>query len=253
MERGDRAPVATFETEELDPSVAHVRLGEDAAHHARVRRLSPGDAVRLTNGSGALVMGCIDRVSRAAVEVTVDHGSMVEVAAPPPVHLLVPVADRDRMLWLAEKCAELSLTTWAPVRYERSKSVSPRGEGDAFRDKVRRRMVAALEQSAGAWLPRIEAERDVATAALAFGECHRVLLDRDGPPLTRVLSAGVHRVAIALGPEGGLEDAERAELVRNGWRPAALAPSVLRFETAAVAAVAIARSLLLELSPSSSE
>ena len=248
MERGDRAPVATFYAEALDASMTRVCLGEDAAHHARVRRLSPGDSVRLTTGCGTLAVGRIERITRGDVDVTIETGSRVEVPPPPPVHLFVPVADRDRSLWLAEKCAELSLTTWAPVRYERSKSVSPRGEGEAFRDKVRRRMVSALEQSAGAWLPRIEVERDVPAAAVGFDQCERVLLDRDGPPLTRVLQAEPRGVALAVGPEGGLDEVERAELVQRGWRPAALAPSVLRFETAAVAAVAIARSVLLDLS-----
>src|SRR5205085_10727821 len=97
----------------------------------------------------------------------------LEVMAPPAeVHLLVPIADRDRMLWLAEKSAELGLSSWRPIRYHRSGSVSPRGEGDAFAAKVHARMLAALEQSCGAWLPFVGAETSLedAIAALPVGD-----------------------------------------------------------------------------------
>jgi 16S rRNA (uracil1498-N3)-methyltransferase len=51
-------------------------------------------------------------------------------------------------------------------------------------------------------------------------------------------------VRIALGPEGGLEESERAQFIRAGWRPVSLGDNVLRFETAGIAALAIVRSHL---------
>ncbi len=45
-------------------------------------------------------------------------------------------------------------------------------------------------------------------------------------------------VTIVIGPEGGLEDQERAALRDAGFRPLALAAHTLRFETAALAAAA---------------
>jgi 16S rRNA (uracil1498-N3)-methyltransferase len=51
-------------------------------------------------------------------------------------------------------------------------------------------------------------------------------------------------VSIALGPEGGLEEDERARLITAGWRPVSIAANVLRFETAGIAALAILRSHL---------
>jgi 16S rRNA (uracil1498-N3)-methyltransferase len=51
-------------------------------------------------------------------------------------------------------------------------------------------------------------------------------------------------ITLALGPEGGLEDAEKAELQQAGFLPVSLGPGILRFETAGAAGVAIARALL---------
>jgi len=50
--------------------------------------------------------------------------------------------------------------------------------------------------------------------------------------------------ALALGPEGGFEPGERDAFEDAGWRGASLGSNVLRFETAAIAALALTRALL---------
>ena len=240
VERRGRAPVASFFSPEPLAAGSTVTLGEDAAHHARVRRLELGETVRLLDGAGAIATGTLLRVSKSALAVEAGEVTMVE--APPEVHLLVPVADRDRMLWLGEKCAELGVTSWRPVMWRRSRSVTPRGEGSGFQRKLRARMASALEQSGGAWLPVLypDAKPEHAIAATPPGS--RVLLAPDGEPmLARRLAAPV---SIALGPEGGLDDDEVEALVAAGFAPAALAGNILRFETAGVAALAIVRATL---------
>ena len=51
-------------------------------------------------------------------------------------------------------------------------------------------------------------------------------------------------VTLAIGPEGGLEEGEMEELVAAGFLPVGVGGNILRFETAAVAALAIARCAL---------
>jgi 16S rRNA (uracil1498-N3)-methyltransferase len=157
---------------------------------------------------------------------------------------LVPVADRDRMLWAAEKCVELQVTRWQPVLYERSKSVSPRGEGDKFSSKVRARMKAALEQSGGAWIPEVNPELDVADAWREIRATSRLILQRDGESAAREQASGA--VAFAVGPEGGFEKDEVEDALRHGWRSVSLSTTTLRFETAIVAAAAVIRAMQLQ-------
>lgn len=212
-------------------------LDEGAAHHARVRRLELDEPVHLTDGKGTIAAGRLARLAKSELDVTVDETR--QVAPPPPLHLFVPVADRDRMLWLAEKAAELAVSVWQPVVFQRSRSVNPRGEGDAFAAKVRARMIAALEQSRGAWLPEIRRELPVAGAALAAPSLDRFVLDRDAAPLSR--HSPRPDAAIALGPEGGMDNAELRTFLDHGWRAASLGTTTLRFETAAIAAVSLFR------------
>ena len=242
MERDDSNGLATFFALELGGPGSTCALGEDAAHHMRVRRMAPPERVRLTDGEGRLATGSLIRLTKNQASVEVDR--VDTVAEPPPVHLLVPIADRDRMLWLAEKSVELGASTWRPVLWRRSRSVSPRGEGSAFQGKVRGRMIAALEQSGGAWLPVIypDAPIDRALAAITSALGSRLLLDREGQEMG--VAAAKAPVTIAVGPEGGFDRAEREQFVAAGFHPVAVGANVLRFETAAMVGLAFARAAI---------
>ena len=212
-------------------------LAEDAANHLRVVRASLGDTVELRDGRGGTGSGTIARMARGSV--TIDVAETATVEPLPAIHLLAPIGDRDRMLWLGEKATEIGVTSWRPVLWRRSKSVSPRGEGTMFLAKLRARMISALLQSRGAWLPEVHPDAPPERAIAAAPAGSRVLLDAGGSP---ILSASlVSPVVIALGPEGGIEEQERAAFVESGFSPVTLGSTTLRFETAGVAAAAIAR------------
>lgn len=242
MDGPRRVVVATFYAPGAWPD--RVELDEGAAHHAAVKRLQLGDAVRLTGGDGRRIHGRIALLAKRQLEVECDHASLEVVPALPHVALWAPIGDRDRMLTLAEKAVELGASSWRSIAYRRSRSVTPRGEGDAFREKLRLRMIAALEQSAGAWLPSLEPEADALDAIRTGISGHALLLDPFGPPMVNVLTEVHQPLAIACGPEGGLEPDEREAFEETGWRTASLGPNVLRFETAGIAALSLARALL---------
>lgn len=235
-------------------AVGHtVTLGEDEAHHIRVLRLEVGQRVRLLDGLGARGEGVLVRLAKRHAAVRVDTATTVEPA--PAVHLLLPIADRDRMLWLAEKATELAATSWRPVMWKRSKSVSPRGEGPTFQQKVVARMASALEQSRGAWLPSVYPDATVERAIAATPDGPRLVLDASGEPIAELITEAVasakehgmgrlRPISLAVGPEGGLEPGELALLTGAGFRPVSLVHTNLRFETAAIAGLAIVRSAL---------
>ena len=242
MDDADRATVATFYAPGKWPE--RVSLDEGAAHHATVKRLAIGDSVRLTSGDGRRVHGTISALAKRRLEVECDHASLEVVPPLPRVSLWAPIGDRDRMLMLAEKAVELGVSAWRSVAYRRSRSVNPRGEGPAFQEKLRLRMVAALEQCAGAWLPVVEPEAESVSVLSTAVSGHAVLLDGLGQPIVDVLGEAHAPLVLACGPEGGLEPAERAAFAHNGWRAASLGSNVLRFETAGIAGLALARALL---------
>jgi 16S rRNA (uracil1498-N3)-methyltransferase len=242
VERADRAPVSTF----YAPGAwgASVELDEAAAHHAQVKRLQVGDLVRLTSGDGRRVVGTLSALAKRRASVTLDGAAVEAVPSPPVIELFAPVGDRERMLVLAEKAVELGVSGWRPVVYRRSRSVTPRGEGEAFREKVRLRMIAALEQSGSAWLPTLHPESSPEVARASTAGMTGVLLDGEGPPLADLCASLTLPCALALGPEGGLDAEERDGFVQSDWRLASLGANVLRFETAGIAGLALLRAFL---------
>jgi 16S rRNA (uracil1498-N3)-methyltransferase len=242
VEHGRRSAVARVVVPAAFAAGDLVSLDAGAAHHLRVLRLDVGARIGLTDGAGLLGRATVRRLGRSDADVTVE--SVQSIPRPPAVHMAVPVADRDRMLWLAEKCTELAATSWRPIVWRRSASVSPSGTGAAFRAKIGARMVAALAQSGGAWLPDLCMEAPLDEVIAGLPEGMRLLLDPAGEPLIRIIEhTETGPVTVVTGPEGGLEDAERDRLMASGFVRTSLAATILRFETAAVAGLAVLRAM----------
>lgn len=241
MVERDAEPMITVFLPQEFASGAAVELPEGAAQHVRVRRAVVGDPLRLIDGRGGVAAASITAMGKGTVSARIDSVSSHD--KPGALIAFVPVADRDRMLWAAEKCVELGITRWQPVLFERSKSVSPRGEGEKFQAKVRARMESALEQSGGAWLPETNTEVEAADAWGSVNAPNRLILLQDGEPAVTAIGPGP--VVFAVGPEGGFESTEVEDALRYGWKPVSLGPTTLRFETAIVAAAAVARAMQL--------
>jgi 16S rRNA (uracil1498-N3)-methyltransferase len=136
--------------------------------------------------------------------------------------------------------------------------VNPRGEGPTIQQKVAARMAGALGQSHGAWLPAVYPEATVERAIAATPDGPKLVLDMAGEPIGLLVSdamanarehgAGFLKpITIVVGPEGGMEPAELELFKAAGFRAVGLGHTVLRFETAAVAALAVVRSALATL------
>ena len=233
-----------------DPVGRTLKLADEEARHVRSLRLRPGDEVRVTDGAGGLW--------RARLETSGDGARCVPLErldAPPPLPVQVAfgVAAKDRTLLLVEKAVELGALSLQPVEFRRSRSVADAGRSAAFWRKAGRRAVAALKQCGGARLPEIAPVRDLheflgrarrpAPEGAAQEEGPDVVLHRSGSRrLGEALADwdGRRTLRVLLGPEGGLEDDELRACREAGFAAASLGPRVLRFETAAVAALAVA-------------
>ncbi|MEW5918637.1 MAG: RsmE family RNA methyltransferase [Gemmatimonadota bacterium] len=243
MDGGNREDLATFycadETLEVGATIS---LGEGVARHMRVRRLSVGSRVAVVDGIGHRAQGTVSKLGGSSANIEISE--VMAFLPAPAVHMLVPIADRDRMLWLGEKVTELSATSWRPVLWRRSRSVKPRGEGMMFQGRLRARMVNALEQSGGAWLPQLHPDAPLERALAALPSGVRLVLDASATGSIASLTGMAAPVTIAVGPEGGFEPGELAALVAAHFQPVRLGGNILRFETAAVAALAMVRSFL---------
>ncbi|QYG93701.1 16S rRNA (uracil(1498)-N(3))-methyltransferase [Iamia sp. SCSIO 61187] len=206
---GPHVFVADLERPELDDRDRH--------HLAKALRLRPGDALTVSDGAGRW------RAARFGAEVEVT-GDVVDDPAPePPVTIGLAPVKGQRPEWAVQKLTELGVDTiWllvadrSVVRWE-----GARGAGHA--DRLARVAREAAMQSRRCRLPAIRVGVPVADALTSEGVA---LADPGGSVPT------LARPVVLVGPEGGWSDAERAAAPAR----VALGPTVLRAETAAVAA-----------------
>jgi 16S rRNA (uracil1498-N3)-methyltransferase len=146
----------------------------------------------------------------------------------------------ERLSWLVEKATELSVERVTIVQTARTQSF--RASPESACPPRARRARAAKQSDAARW-PRIAGPVPLPAALAGDPASHRIFLDAAGGDFPRTLSAGP--AALLVGPEGGWTDAERGAARSAGWSAAALPAGKLRAETAAIAAVVLARAALL--------
>ncbi|HEY7375832.1 MAG TPA: 16S rRNA (uracil(1498)-N(3))-methyltransferase [Polyangia bacterium] len=224
--------------------------GDEHHHLARVLRARPGDAITLFDGAGAELAARVVRVGRAETELAAEaQAAPATAGSETPLVLLTAVPRGGRMDFLVQKCCELGVSRIVPVITARS-VVRPEPDRRARWDKIARE---AARQCGRADVPVVDAPvalpAALAVAAPALPARRLVLSpDGDGRPL-RALLPDRAATALLVGPEGGLAPAESEAAQAAGFVPVSLGPRILRVETAAMVAVALAAEAFGALGP----
>lgn len=204
-------------------------LSDDDRHHLeRVLRLRAGETVTASDGRGGFVPCAFG--AGASLEPT----GPVEREPPraPSIGIGFALVKGERPEWIVQKLTECgvdrilpfvgarSVVQWDGVRAERNLT------------RLRKVAVEAAMQARRLWLPTV--------APLSTFDA---LVGNAAGAITRAdfggLQPDLHTATVLVGPEGGWSPDERAALPRN----VTLGPSVLRTETAALAAGIILTSM----------
>ena len=222
--------------------------GEEHHHLARVLRARPGDAITLFDGAGAEVDARVVRVGRTETELVPAADSRARAGSPKASLVLLTAVPRGgRMDFLVQKCAELGVSRIVPIVAARS-VVRPEPARSARWEKIARE---AARQCGRADVPAVTACAPLA-AALAAPDlpARRLMLSPDdGGPSLRARLPDHAATALLVGPEGGLAPAEAEAAATAGFEPVNLGPLILRVETAAIVAVALAAEAFGALGP----
>ena len=210
--------------------------GDEGRHAADVRRLRVGEPVDLTDGAGALLHAEVVEVRRG--ELTVRVRERVQVPAPTPrLTVAQALARGGRDEQAVETMTEIGVDH--VVGWEANRGVA------RWTDRTAPKWIAtaraAAKQSRRAWCPQINGP---ATTAEVADLCRRaelavVLHESASRPITSLGFAGVAEIVVVVGPEGGIDDRELAELQGAGGQIVRLGPNVLRSSTAGAAALAV--------------
>jgi 16S rRNA (uracil1498-N3)-methyltransferase len=236
--------------------------GAHAAHLSRTLRARVGQQFEVA---------CGEQVRRATVSSVQDErveftlGEEVTAREAVPITLLLAVFKFDRMEWAIEKCTELNVTTILPVIARRTEKHLALA-ADKRVERWRRIAREAAEQSRRIAPPEIanpvklkealanfhdptvipSADSGLSRRTHGHAGCDlRIVLAETEPEatLSEVLRArdDVTSLALAIGPEGGWTAEELQNFATSHWLAASLGDTILRAETAAISAVAIAK------------
>ncbi len=224
------------DTVSIDPPL-HAHL----AHSLRVRT---GEHLWLGDERRMRYRVRIDRLDARAMRASI----LETVHGPPPPAASIILAQAmlkgERMNWVMQKAAELGVDAVIPLLTARVIARAPAHRTPAIRDRWQRIATHAAEQSERWAAPRVtdpmtppalcEHVRDAALRC--------VLIARDATHRLRSLplDPAFHgAVVLAVGPEGGWTDEERATFAERRFDAVSLGEGILRSETATLAALAV--------------
>jgi 16S rRNA (uracil1498-N3)-methyltransferase len=220
-------------------------VGEHADHLSRVLRAEVGQEFDIATGE-TVRRGRIASVASARVEF--ELGEEVPGATLAKITLLLAVFKFDRMEWAIEKCTELGVSHIVPVISRRTDTHLAAASTKRVErwQKIARQ---ASEQSRRTAPPEIATPIKFAEALKIPGTLRIVLAESQERTLLRdVLKNSLDGgVVLALGPEGGWTEDELRSFQQSGWISASLGNTILRAETAAIAATAVVASALHSL------
>jgi len=229
---------------------AHVALAlsENDLHHlADVLRLGPGDRVTVVGPDG--------REAEATLTTVSANGAIADLGVPvgprpgPRVALAAALSRRERWELALQKATELGVSEVLPFLASRCVVRLDAGRARTRTERWRRIAQEAAKQSQRPDVPgvvdplsfpRLAAELERFDVALVAWEEAAPGSPGIGQALDAAAAGPEASVVVVVGPEGGLTKDEVARLVAAGGVVVTLGDSVLRTETASIAAVALA-------------
>ena len=220
-------------------------VGTHAEHLVHVLRARIGQEFDIATGT-SVRRGRISKVTDERVEF--ELGEEMPTVQSPNITLLLAVFKFDRMDWAIEKCTELGVSRIIPLLARRTDAhlASTAAKRVERWERIARQ---ASEQSRRTAPPDVVQPLNLKEAVILTASTRILLAESEQQlALSQVLRAHtpVEDLLLAIGPEGGWTEEELALFSQAGWSSASLGNTILRAETAAIAATAIALSELSE-------
>jgi 16S rRNA (uracil1498-N3)-methyltransferase len=211
-------------------------LAQNAAHLFRVLRVKTGQEFEVV-ADGVLRLGTVVFAAEDKVEFHLSE----EIVGPvlPEIAVYLSIFKFDRMEWAIEKLTELGVARMVPVIAQRSGQHLIKA-APARLLRWRKIVHESAQQSRRSAPPEI-GEPATLKQITAAEQGSRIVLSEteDSTSLKSALAACMPPLSLALGPEGGWTPEEIHFFQESGWRSASLGSTILRAETAAIAAVAV--------------
>ena len=203
---------------------------------SQVLRMRAGQKITLFDGSGSDFEAELTSCNRRSCSVRVIRETSRERPPALRLHLGIGISRGERMDFAIQKSVELGVATITPLFTSRSMVQLKADRRDKRLAHWQGVVRSACEQSGRSLVPLLHSP----TGLSAWLDAHPdglMLYHRAKDSLATRPPLGAE-LNLLIGPEGGLNDAERAQAAAAGFTGVRLGPRVLRTETAPIAALA---------------
>ncbi len=231
-------------------------VGDDVNHIRNVLRLKPGENVIVCDGRGSVYETQIIRIGKQEV-ITRILKHQVQETLPPHVALFQGLPKGTKMDFIVQKATELGVFKIVPVVMERT-VVKLNAIKDGNRvQRWRRIALEAAKQCQRATLPEVLEPISLVQSLELLPNFDSILVfweEEKKTSVREVLNDRLpEKVAMVIGPEGGLTEEEVLAIRDIGGQTVTLGNLILRTETASIVGLAIVLYELGKLKPSIAE
>ncbi len=215
-------------------------IGPEGHHAVAVRRMRVGEAIALTDGRGLKARGVVSAVEPKQLTVAVHSVETIELPAV-TFTLVQAVAKGDRDELAIQAATELGTTKVVPWQADRSISKWD-GKEEKNRDRWQQIVDEAAKQALSPWFPEVGQVESSKSLAKQIAESAGIFLVLDPTAvmsLNQVELPPAGEVALIVGPEGGISEAELALFETAGAKRVHLGTGILRTSTAGMAAISV--------------
>ena len=223
------------------PGAGELALPPGPARHAQVRRVQPGDALLLFDGSGGDRHAVVLAIGRSDVRVRIGARQPAAAELPIAITLALGMPANERMDGVVEKATELGAAEIQPLHTERSVLRLNGERAEKKRAHWQAIAEASCEQCGRGVVPVVASVRTLAEwlDGLPADDSLRLVLSlqEDAEPLPRRVDRSARRIITLNGPEGGFTADEESASRRAGFLATTMGTRVLRADTAPLAAL----------------
>lgn len=222
-----------------------VLAGAEAKHAVSVKRMTVGEAIAVSDGTGKKIRGSVSKIGKDTLEIIVES---VENIEPPKtkLYLVQALAKGDRDELAIQASTELGVYAVIPWQAERSVSIWKAEK--KLKGQLRWQSIVseAAKQSLRALSPKVEPLLNTEELVPRLQDLDLVLVldPTASASLTEVKIPVQGRIAIVVGPEGGISDNELAGFEKAGFTRVHLGQGILRTSTAGMAVISYLQSSL---------
>jgi len=218
-------------------------------HVGKSLRFVENDELYLFNGDGFDYRARIIHGERNRIVVVIEECLQPMTESPLAIALLQGICRNPRMDMLIQKSTELGVHRIIPVSCRRSLVRIATNRAARKITHWQKVAISACEQCGRARIPAIVPPCDPAAAFAQHlpENATKLLLDPAGDNSMETELVAGRPVALFIGPEGGLTNAEITDAADAGFRRIRMGPRVLRTETAPITALSIIQFLIGDL------